>query len=77
MSQSEILNEKILSGKEGTVTEAGLKNPNNNYEASTKYVDDSEKNSVPQGIKSASIVHHLHKSNGDEVVKEGESDLRA
>ena len=63
VSQSEIVNEKIVSGKEGTVTEAAL----NQYEpsnkiASTKYVDDSEQNSAPQGVKSTSIVHQFEKA---------------
>ena len=76
MSQSEIHNEKILSGKDGTVTEAAHKNDTNfeashNKLASTKYVDESDKNSVPQGVKSASIVHHFHKDgNTDEIVKD-------
>lgn len=68
VSQHEIKPEKIVSGKDGTVTTAPMPqygNASANNMASTKYVDDmssgiksaaGQTESLPQGIKSASIV---------------------
>ena len=66
MSQNEVGAEKMVSGKDGTVTRTQMQYGNNNGVsnnlASTKYVDDmssglkSETDQLPQGVKSASIV---------------------
>ena len=69
VSQNEIKAEKIVSGKDGTVTRTPMQygNVSANNVASTKYVDDmssgiksavDQSESLPQGIKSASIVQN-------------------
>ena len=69
VSQANVHAEKIVSGKEGTVTEMNNHgNVSANNVASTKYVEDFSGNqgseSYPQGVKSASVVTH----HGQEVV---------
>ena len=67
VSQNDIVAEKMVSGKDGTVTRTPMQygNTSANNVASTKYVDDmssgiksaaDQNDALPQGIKSASAV---------------------
>mmetsp|Transcript_37165 Transcript_37165/g.48887 ORF Transcript_37165/g.48887 Transcript_37165/m.48887 type:complete len:144 (-) Transcript_37165:3023-3454(-) len=67
-SQTEVVAEKIVSGKDGTVTEAPLQNCGNTSikgAVSTKYVDDSSSNMklnevAGQNNNPTKVVHTMH-----------------